>query len=333
MEKVLQYRASIYGLMALWIIIFHIQGHADVPLPFICQYINKPIRYIIGLGNVGVDVFMFLSAYCLTLSFGKYIKVMDFYKKRIIRLVIPYLLIATPFLIWKNLHSDSFNLVGFLKNFVCDLAGISFIHSGMDWTWFVFAILLLYAVFPLLYKICKKGLGISAALFIITLVLICFFYTYIPNNIVSHRFAIAYCRIPIFLIGIICAFYLNKINKEWHRPFICIILSVLLYLGIYSLSKFYPTLYENIFEGRIWLRFIPYVLPICYLCGWLFEKLPKLTLINKLGEVSLELYLIHILILNLLKHYHYCELLGGWCYLIVPFITIVISFGLHKIVK
>lgn len=333
MNNVLENRASIYGLMAVWIMLFHIQGYAGVPLPFLSKYINYPLSYVIGLGNVGVDVFMFLSGYCLTLSYAKYKRVSDFYNKRFKRLLIPYILIATPFLIWKNCIAEDIDIISRFSGFISDLCGFSFIHTGMDWTWFIFAIFLLYAVFPLLYNMCKMGGGKSIILLVIVFIFIHLCYTYIPENIVSHRFAIAYCRIPIFLIGIMCAFYLSKIKNELYRPVICISLSILLYWGIYCFSKYYPVQYNNLFEGRMWLGFIPYVLPICYLSGWLFGKIPKLPLLNILGEISLEIYLIHILILNLFKHYHYNDILGGWCYLIIPVVTIILSISVQNITK
>ena len=331
MQRVLENRTSIYGMMALWIMLFHIQGYAGIPLPFLSKFINYPLGYIISLGSVGVDVFMFLSAYCLTLSFAKYKRVSDFLKKRFKRVLIPYILIATPFLIWKNCITVDVDIHNRICAFIADLSGFSFIHTGMDWTWFVFAILLLYTMFPALYSICKVGWGKSVILLVLVFILIHLCYTSVPDNILSHRFAIAYCRIPIFLIGIICAFYLNKDCKRIIPSSLCVIISILLYCGIFCFSKYFPIQYNNVFDGRIWLRFIPSVLPICFLSGWLFGKMPKLMLINKLGEISLEIYLIHILILNLFKHYHYCDILGSWCYLLIPVVTIILSIGVQTI--
>ena len=156
MQRVLVNRASIYGLMAVWIMLFHIQGFAGISLPFLS---NSPLSNIVGLGFVGVDVFMFLSGYCLTLSYVKYKKVSDFYNKRLKRLLVPYIFIATPFLIWKNCVTEDVDIIHRCSGFISDLSGFSFIHEGMDWTWFVFAILLLYAMFPMLYGICKSGGG------------------------------------------------------------------------------------------------------------------------------------------------------------------------------
>lgn len=325
MKRVLVNRASIYGLMAVWIMLFHIQGFAGIPLPFLSNY---PLSSIISLGFVGVDVFMFLSGYCLTLSYTKYKRVSDFYNKRLKKILIPYIFIATPFLIWKNCVTLDVDITNRLSRFMSDLSGFSFIHEGMDWTWFVFAILLLYAMFPLLYSVCKSGGGKSVIFLVLIFALIHLCYTYIPEDIISHRFAIAYCRIPIFYIGIMCALYLHKIENELYRTVICIALSIIIFLIIYFFSKYYPVQYNNIFEGRIWLRFIPYVLPICYIGGWI-----KLPLINKLGDISLEMYLIHIFILNLFMHYHYCDILGSWCYLIVPIVTIISSICVSNITK
>lgn len=99
------------------------------------------------------------------------------------------------------------------------------------------------------------------------------------------------------------------------------------------ISKYFPIQYNNVFDSRMWLGFIPYVFPICYITGWLFTKMPKLPLISKLGELSLEIYLINILILNVLIHYHYSEILGDWCYVIVPIVIIISSIAVQKVTK
>lgn len=144
MKNILEYRSPIYGLMAIWIMLFHIHGHGGIGMPHCLSFLSP----IVARGNMGVDVFLFLSGYCLVGSYEKS-TIGQFYKKRIVRLLIPYLLIATPFYIWKACATGS--------NVVLDLTGISYWMYGMQWTWFVNAILLCYVLFPLFHKIVVGG--------------------------------------------------------------------------------------------------------------------------------------------------------------------------------
>ena len=84
--KILQNRNEIYGFCALWIMVFHIEKQVGLPwhIPFFTPFIQ--------MGNAGVDVFMLLSGYCLCLSFARNPDWKSFYKKRVVRVVLPYLI-------------------------------------------------------------------------------------------------------------------------------------------------------------------------------------------------------------------------------------------------
>ena len=117
MEQVLKHRDEIYGLLAIWIMCFHIDSSCySIPnIPLLKNFIN--------IGNAGVDVFLFLSGYCLYLSLNRNSNVVNFFRKRFKRVVIVYLVIAIPFFLYKSIFEIHSNRVLF---FFYDLSGLSF---------------------------------------------------------------------------------------------------------------------------------------------------------------------------------------------------------------
>ena len=54
-KDVMKYREFLFGLAAVWIVFFHIRAMVGVPREGV-------LRGFLSLGNIGVDIFMFLSA-------------------------------------------------------------------------------------------------------------------------------------------------------------------------------------------------------------------------------------------------------------------------------
>lgn len=150
MDLVLKYRDEIYGFLAVWIILFHVESIIGMPIqiPIITPFIHR--------GNSAVDVFMFLSGFCLCLSLKKSFRIKRFYINRFKRVIISYLIISIPFFIWKCMEE---NPSAGVSGFFYDLTGFSFWLSGCLNAWFVHAIIFFYIITPLLYKIVSKGLG------------------------------------------------------------------------------------------------------------------------------------------------------------------------------
>ena len=150
MEHVLKHRAEIYGLLALWIIVFHID-HDLINFPQIPILTN-----FIKIGNAGVDHFFFLSGYCIYLSLNRDSNVGNFLRKRFKRVVLVYLVIAIPFFIYKVVFETRTNVVA---NFFYDLSGLSFWFDKCRNVWFIHAIIVFYILTIPLYHLIKKIIG------------------------------------------------------------------------------------------------------------------------------------------------------------------------------
>ena len=79
-----EYRTPLMGIAALMIILCHANGYG-VAVP-------HAVRSLLTLGNMGVDIFLFLSGIGCFYSLSKEPDTAKWYKKRFVRIFIPYAL-------------------------------------------------------------------------------------------------------------------------------------------------------------------------------------------------------------------------------------------------
>ena len=77
-------RNILFGFATLIIMLFHSSIRIPRRFPF--------LRFMKKTGNLGVDIFLFLSAIGLYFSFSKNERVIDFYKRRMLRILPPLFL-------------------------------------------------------------------------------------------------------------------------------------------------------------------------------------------------------------------------------------------------
>lgn len=88
LENITKYRNEIYGISALWIMLFHGCILKKVHLANVSELMYS----ILNFGNVGVDIFLFLSGISCFYSFHKIQDWDLFYKKRLMRVLPPYMI-------------------------------------------------------------------------------------------------------------------------------------------------------------------------------------------------------------------------------------------------
>lgn len=265
-------------------------------------------------GNCGVDVFMFLSGFCLCLSLQRNNNLENFFSKRFIRVVVPYLIIAVPFFIWKCFEEFSSKR---LAHFFYDLSGLSFWFSGCLNAWFVHAIIAFYFITPLFFSLVK--IDIRYALISVVIIYFLNFYSFyfVPFYKLS---SIAFMRLPIFLVGMILAYnnpHFDFSNRKTSVIlFLLLGLLCLLFIPIKSVTGFYS-----------WFLYGFIVIPLLWVLASAFERLPKIIrpLFSSIGDLSLELYLSHIMFLHIIRFYKVEHIIGYWMYFILPFLAIFYS--------
>lgn len=314
-----KYRREIMGFAIVWVMLLHCYTE-------IAQLANLNIlRFIFSQGNIGVEIFLFLSGIGLYYSCSKDEAIIPFYSRRIKRVVIPWLIMAAPYWFLKTIIVDHEGIGSYFLN----LTGISFWINGITTTWYVALIVLLYFLYPYIYKIQKnnsKWVVLTIVLFIIVNVVMLFLCSDYYRKV-----EIAFTRVPIFLLGSLIGEVLKN-KKMDSKAKVSFASYIVLFFGLYVIgilsSEFKLKIFSEDIE-RLMVRFggqsiaIIVVLGICIL----LEKF-GLSIIKKglsfLGGITLELYLIHVFLDNILSRTGVCENKG----LLIRFLaetTVVVS--------
>jgi len=127
-----------------------------VVLSHIGYFLVNDHRFLLPLSNyagVGVDLFLLLSGYGLTMSaLQKPLSRLQFYKKRLIRLYIPVAVIIIFFLILDALIlKRTYPLVLSIKNFLGFFPSADLYNDIDSPLWFITLLLSYYVIFPLIF--------------------------------------------------------------------------------------------------------------------------------------------------------------------------------------
>ena len=274
------------SLLMGWAILFIMLSHAFSP-----SWANIPFLHTIaGKGFALNDVggFLFLSGFGLYYSFQRNGHILSFYKKRISRLYIPFLIVALPFYIISLLIGE----IDLIK-FVLSETGLFFFVYGNNGMWYISLSLLLYLIFPLIYYILFKRGYVTAntiVVLVLSILFIFFFRLYLPAY--YRLVAIGLVKIPLFIVGIYTG-YLAVNEKVLSRIgggglVACVIL-------LWVLSKHFPQL-EFLYKDSIVLVGIPCIAFFFHLCSKNVQPVCKV--FEWLGSYSLELYMLHMLLKN-----------------------------------
>lgn len=331
LRNLLKHRNAIYGVLAIWIILFHINRRLGEPVQF------PVLSQLLTCGNMAVDVFMFLSGCCLYLSMNKKTDVRNFYKRRILRLLPSYFIITVPFWFWRSLIEAPMADGGFhFIRFFADLSSATFWLSGIETTWFVNAIFVFYILFPLIYKLVKRGICGSILLLatvyavnIIAIELIPFY---------DHS-SIALTRLPVFIFGIIAGKYidaidLGRLKTRTRISLVGVILLVLIVsLIVFPIGSMFTG--NDIKSEYLWLLYAPLALMLLivlmFILGEYREGRHKC--LKMAGGMSLELYMTHITILHWFAYYELLGKFGLWTFLIIPVMAFLWSMAVKKVIS
>lgn len=330
--SILKHRAEIYGVCAIWIVIFHL--YRRISMPFIPVITN-----IVSLGNMAVDVFLFLSGLSLFLSAEKNNYMVNgwkiYYKKRASRVLVPYLIVAIPYFLWAIIVEDGHHsVIGVLVRFIWNISSASFWLKGVQTTWYVYAISLFYILFPILYSYIKKENSIIRILvFLAGIYLFSIITNYTP---ILRNSTIAWSRLPIFVIGILFGKYTDKLDlsnvrRKKRKVLICLnVIFLLLSAWILSLNEIFDSF--AIQPVYAWLLYGPMTISLMIVLSMIYEQCSlSVGLLRFIGGISLEIYLVHITLLHPMNYYGILKHAGNWNYLILPICSILISIGISEI--
>lgn len=265
-----KYRTELMGMATMMILICHAKANGVI-MPHIIEQISL-------FGGYGVEIFLLLSGIGLSYSLEKKTIYKDWLKKRYLRILLPYFMIALPWFVVSAIqHEEGINRI------LLDTTTLSFWLYGRG-AWFIALLLPLYLTTPLIYKFSKTKWG---KLFIIILCsALWFIATTMHWDGIINNIMFALVRIPCFIIGLLIA---QLIKDQMRISVINIIITLSLSsVALYAINK----------HISWWLLIFPIIMAGCYI----FEKLPLiLPLFRFYGLISLESYVCNLALGDTLK--------------------------------
>ena len=236
---------------------------------------------------MGVDVFVFLSGFGLFYSLSSSNSIKQFYQKRFHRVLLPYLVWGLFFWIIKDfiLTRKSFLI------FLYDFSLLSFWGSGIQTFWYIAFISLLYVIAPLLFKATRtKNEAVLCTLALSLVSVICYFLSKEYYSFLE----IAFQRLPHFMIGMYCGKLAKGDRKISGKLIIVLSFSVPVKIVLGVMDFPFARLFNGYYAIFLIVLYILVRSKMGEKCQTAFLRL------SKVGEISLELYIVHIGIRNLM---------------------------------
>ncbi|MBQ8210395.1 MAG: acyltransferase [Clostridia bacterium] len=296
-----KYRTELYGVATLMIMVFHCQHF--IQFPGILNTIGKHLNY-------GVDIFLLLSGICLYFSFSKDSNYGTFMKKRCERTLVPYLIIGLFFWIWKYIIAEP-DILDFLYNAsgfsLILLKRENYLVIGEPTIWYVAFIMAMYAIYPIIYNAYfktteKRSKQNFAAMLLFAFAISLFIKAYTPASFDEAEISLT--RIPVFLMG--C--YFGKAVKEKQKFrlqdyilfFMCIPLKLIISFIIKSNDIIFHR-YLGLFAAFLICFAVVFVLEAVSNIKFIITPVKKV--LTFFGTISLEVYIIHVMLYNALLYY------------------------------
>lgn len=299
-DKISEHRNLLMGLQILLIVFFHFTEDCKLDKSGFGGFIRWFYTYV---GSSGVDIFLLLSGFGLYYSWKKQPEFGPYCRKRLNRVLLPYLIVGVLTWGWLDLQLSCKHLTGFFK----DLTFVTLFTDGTKLFWYIFMCLFCYLVFPLVFRLFDRRrsrlseTAVMAAVFALCTGLV--FYARTHWKDLYSVLNLLVLRFPAFALG--C--WLGKMAWEkrscplWTLP-VGIVLSVVAVIFLH--------------DQRIWNRYALAAVngSLCLLVigFWEVTKVSGFPLrdwitdgLNWLGRHSLELYLVHVAIRKIMKKYHY----------------------------
>jgi len=264
-----RHRQFLYGFAALWIVLFHCIFSLPEGEPL------APLRWFKDRGNCGVDIFALLSGMGLYRSMKKDERVLPFYGRRISKVFLPTFLVAALF------YGIQFTGTG---QYILKLMIMPFL-AGVGFYWYVPFILLMYLLYPLVYRLQKRSEKLLWIPLLASLLLPSVLLAVVPGW--TQHCERLLTRIPVFLIGCMLA---PKIDRKesvslWWMPLALAAYIPLEFVRIWPLNRYAYALMSVFLVMGLSLSA---QLLIRGASGRLVYRMTAF-----MGGISLEMYLLH----------------------------------------
>ncbi|MFV0418419.1 MAG: acyltransferase family protein [Dysgonomonas sp.] len=339
--KKYQYIDSLRGIAVLLVILVHIYYVLDHTADYF-DYNGVFLKIVRG-GAYGVQLFFIVSAFTLMMSHYNRLeepnRTSNFFIRRFFRIAPMYYLAIIYFTLDKylqfNLANPDFSAVPvrsllsnvFFTNALIPEHTNNYVPGG----WSVSVEFLFYFTLPF---ICQKIKSFNSALilFLITLTIAIIVDPYIKAHTqfpYFHEYNF-FVQLPVFPLGIMAYFYLNKEQHEI-KPITWVFTALLLCVFCYV------SVPRNIMFSLVFVLLL--IIQSKYKFGLLSNKL-----LASIGKVSFSMYLVHFAVIYLFNRFHFYHAIEvsdfGTClfnfivmYIIVAVLTYIISSITYRLIE
>lgn len=314
LANISRFRGELMGAAMLFIILFH------VALPREDAFFG-----LRRMGNVGVDMFLFLSGIGLWFSWMKNPSVKHFFIRRYLRIYPTWLIIACLFYIPSFQGGSTWNWIYLFGEITINWG--FWLHDELNF-WYIPATMMLYLFAPAYMELIKRH-PIYRWLPVV-MIMWCILVQYVtPIHQAVGHLEIFWSRVPIFFIGINMG---EMVRQKQTLDGASIWMIWLMFLMTLLASIFLEQEKHGMFPLFLErMLYIPLTITSILLLNRIFRRTPSW--FNKgfmfVGALSLECYLLHIhFVLKYIEPHH----LGYWpTFFICIGITLPAAWILSKI--
>lgn len=294
LEALSEYRSEIYGISIFWIILFHL-NESHYYTPWEDHRIFRYVLSVIKLGNMGVDIFLFLSGICLYFSFKKNPDVLSFIKKRLSRIMYPLFLTSGILWIW-YLISGKITIWGFTNRIFL----VRYWISDDSQVWFASLILIFYLLYPYIYYFLFEKESDKSVLYRTVLLIACSVILtvgiYLEAPEYFENVSKALPRLAVFLTGCCAGKY---VYEKKHISLVVPVISLVAFAASLLFAIKHGWQDTLVFRYVYWIGGVAVAFLLAMILCWMPEWFNKVW--RCLGAVSLELYFTHIVLRRVLR--------------------------------
>ena len=300
LKLVSKHRAGLMGLATILILMTHAPAYG-VFLPF-------SLNSLLSAGQIGVFVFFFVSGVGLYFSLDSkkdlpLFKMLSWYKKRFVRLFVPYLLIFGGTHIIVCIENQ-----WTIYRYLFDLSTISF-WFGHSTCWFVDVLVPLYLISPFWHKLLRI-----------------LKYNIIPTIIATGLLIVSgdgyLIQASVFFVGFWLARYIKDEYVIHSKELLTIIALVCIALALYYILDI----------GYLLLILLPpFMLVCCYVLDIVNLSLIH-QILNFFGEISLESYLFNTTLIIWIRFFNLLpDCMYNYRYVFILVFGTLLSYLVHRL--
>lgn len=319
-QSILGLRNELYGIAAMMVLILHLNMY--VRLIPTTVFIGKVFLWISELGNIGVDIFLVLSAIGLSKSMEKH-SLAAFYQNRFHRIGPVCIVAGVLFWSWYDLIYSGNGILMMLLN----ISTLSYWGVNLSYPlWYVSFIVVLYLIFPAIYYLDRKSGHLTTwGLLIISIAGGVIMHHVMPEVFPIYEKMIS--RSPIFLLSLMFAQTDLGCPISGRKVVLCVLVG-----GILSCALILGLIHNTMIN-----RWIGGIVGVAIIVGYGWVRTENQFCIfgramKALGCISLEIYVVHVLLIQVIKAYSlWSAIPEALWFVLLPIVTYLLSVALNKI--